>query len=152
MGGLEANNAGGATLSIPGMTCSGCANTLARILSRVPGVESANVEFDSGRAFVTGTADPKVMIRAVEAAGYEVLIVTDGSTQGFAWNGKTYPSLSAVAFAITGTKWNGYRFFGLRERSDRGVGQGRGGQGTAKADQPVRGHGPLALMPEEARP
>jgi hypothetical protein len=30
---------------------------------------------------------------------------------GFAWNGKTYPSLSQVAFAITGTRWNGPRFF-----------------------------------------
>jgi hypothetical protein len=36
---------------------------------------------------------------------------------GFAWNGKTYPSLSKVAFAITGTRWNGPRFFGLREKS-----------------------------------
>jgi hypothetical protein len=35
---------------------------------------------------------------------------------GFAWNGKTYPSLSKVAFAITGTRWNGPRFFGLRDR------------------------------------
>lgn len=33
----------------------------------------------------------------------------------FAWNGKTYPSLSKVAFAITGTRWNGPKFFGLRE-------------------------------------
>jgi hypothetical protein len=31
--------------------------------------------------------------------------------EGFAWNGKTYASLSAVAFAVTGTKWNGHRFF-----------------------------------------
>jgi hypothetical protein len=31
---------------------------------------------------------------------------------GFAWNGHTYDSLSKVAFAITGTKWNGPRFFG----------------------------------------
>jgi DUF2924 family protein len=37
--------------------------------------------------------------------------------EGFAWNGKTYPSLSKVAFAITGTRWNGPRFFGLRDRS-----------------------------------
>ena len=36
--------------------------------------------------------------------------------EGFAWNGKTYPSLSKVAFAITGTRWNGPRFFGLRDR------------------------------------
>ena len=35
---------------------------------------------------------------------------------GFAWNGKTYPSLSKVAFAITGTRWNGPRFFGLRDK------------------------------------
>ena len=33
---------------------------------------------------------------------------------GFAWNGKTYGSLSQVAKAITGASWNGHRFFGLR--------------------------------------
>ena len=33
--------------------------------------------------------------------------------QGFAWEGKTYPSLSQVARAITGGHWNGPRFFGL---------------------------------------
>jgi hypothetical protein len=32
---------------------------------------------------------------------------------GFAWNGATYRSLSEVARAITGTRWNGPRFFGL---------------------------------------
>ena len=36
--------------------------------------------------------------------------------QGFAWNGAVYDSLSAVARAITGTSWNGPRFFGLRDR------------------------------------
>ena len=35
---------------------------------------------------------------------------------GFAWNGKTYPSLSKIALAITGTRWNGPRFFGLRDK------------------------------------
>ncbi len=35
---------------------------------------------------------------------------------GFAWNGKTYPSLSKIAHAITGTRWNGPRFFGLRDK------------------------------------
>jgi hypothetical protein len=39
--------------------------------------------------------------------------------EGFAWNGKTYVSLSAIAFAITGTRWNGPRFFGLRDRAQR---------------------------------
>ena len=33
--------------------------------------------------------------------------------EGFAWQGRRYPSLSAVAKAITGTSWNGHRFFGL---------------------------------------
>lgn len=39
---------------------------------------------------------------------------------GFAWNGKTYPSLSKVAFEITGTRWNGPKFFGLRDKSSNG--------------------------------
>ena len=37
--------------------------------------------------------------------------------QGFRWEARTYPSLSAVARAITGTRWNGPRFFGLRSRA-----------------------------------
>ncbi len=37
--------------------------------------------------------------------------VTDGA---FRWEGRSYPSLSAVATAIAGVKWNGPRFFGLR--------------------------------------
>jgi hypothetical protein len=36
--------------------------------------------------------------------------------QGFVWNGQTYVSLSKVARAITGTHWNGPRFFGLRQK------------------------------------
>jgi len=44
-----------------------------------------------------------------------VMVMSDG----FAWNGQTYDSLSKVAFAITGTKWNGPRFFGLRDKEDR---------------------------------
>ena len=37
---------------------------------------------------------------------------------GFAWEGRSYDSLSRIAFAITGTKWNGPRFFGLRAAID----------------------------------
>ena len=40
-----------------------------------------------------------------------VMVLADG----FAWNGRTYRSLSKVAFAITGSRWNGPRFFGLRD-------------------------------------
>jgi hypothetical protein len=42
----------------------------------------------------------------------QVMVIADG----FAWNGQTYPSLSKVAFAITGSRWNGPRFFGLRDK------------------------------------
>jgi hypothetical protein len=41
-----------------------------------------------------------------------VMVLADG----FTWDGKTYRSLSRVAFAITGSRWNGPRFFGLRDR------------------------------------
>jgi hypothetical protein len=40
--------------------------------------------------------------------------------KGFAWNGNTFPSLSQVALAITGTRWNGPRFFGLRDKPRNG--------------------------------
>jgi len=41
-----------------------------------------------------------------------VMVLADG----FSWNGKTDPSLSKVALAITGSRWNGPRFFGLRDK------------------------------------
>ena len=36
---------------------------------------------------------------------------------GFAWNGQKHDSLSDIAFRITGTRWSGPRFFGLRQQS-----------------------------------
>ena len=39
------------------------------------------------------------------------------SDDGFKWKGRTYPSLTKIAFEITGTRWNGPRFFGLREKA-----------------------------------
>lgn len=41
----------------------------------------------------------------------EVVVAEDG----FRWDGNLYPSLSAVATAIAGCRWNGPRFFGLRK-------------------------------------
>ncbi|GAA0399271.1 DUF2924 domain-containing protein [Brevundimonas terrae] len=38
--------------------------------------------------------------------------VVDG---GYVWKGQSYKSLSAIARDITGARWNGPRFFGLRE-------------------------------------
>jgi Protein of unknown function (DUF2924) len=42
-----------------------------------------------------------------------VMVLADG----FSWNGTTYRSLSKVAFAMTGTRWSGPRFFGLGKPS-----------------------------------
>lgn len=54
-----------------------------------------------------------VLVREHAGHSHHVMVVEDG----FAWNGKTYGSLTKVAHAITGTKWNGPRFFGLREQT-----------------------------------
>jgi hypothetical protein len=40
--------------------------------------------------------------------------IVEVTEAGFRWEGKVYSSLSRVAHAITGVKWNGPRFFGLR--------------------------------------
>jgi hypothetical protein len=51
-----------------------------------------------------------VLMREHGGMRYTVSVTADG----FVWQDRTYPSLSAVARAITGTPWNGHRFFGLR--------------------------------------
>lgn len=52
-----------------------------------------------------------VITREWQGLRHDVIVTEDG----FRWNGRIYRSLSAVAKAITGTKWNGPKFFGLRE-------------------------------------
>ena len=58
-------------LSISGMTCSGCASTVKRVLSRVPGTTGVDVDLDRGAASVAGTASGPALVAAVVAAGYE---------------------------------------------------------------------------------
>jgi hypothetical protein len=68
--------------------------------------------FDQKRTELTpGT----VLVREWDRQSQRVMVMSDG----FAWNGQTYDSLSKVAFAITGTHWNGPRFFGMRDKVDR---------------------------------
>ena len=63
-------------------------------------------------------ADPRglragtLLMREWAGVMHHVTVVDDG----FVWNGATYPSLSKVARAITGTRWNGPRFFGMRAK------------------------------------
>jgi Protein of unknown function (DUF2924) len=60
--------------------------------------------------------------------------------RAFAWNRQTFGSLSQLAKAITGTNWNGHRFFGLRLGKaavldkDR-IRRSSGGRATATAMQ-----------------
>jgi hypothetical protein len=58
------------------------------------------------RRLQTGT----VLVREYDGERHTVTVVPDG----FLWRDMTYSSLSIIAQAITGTKWNGPRFFGLR--------------------------------------
>lgn len=61
----------------------------------------------NGRATV-GTK----LIREFQGVDYEVIVAENG----FLYRGQTYKSLSAIARRITGTRWNGPLFFGLRTR------------------------------------
>ena len=51
-----------------------------------------------------------VLVREYQGRRHIVTTVRDG----FDWQGTTYPSLSAIARAITGTAWSGPRFFALQ--------------------------------------
>jgi hypothetical protein len=57
-----------------------------------------------------------VLAREWKGQMQKVAVMADG----FAWNGTTYSSLSRIACAITGTRWNGPKFFGLRDKSAKG--------------------------------
>jgi hypothetical protein len=77
-----------------------------------PAMSARLASFDQKRTELTpGT----VLVREWDRRSQRVMVMADG----FAWNGQTYDSLSRVAFAITGTRWNGPRFFGLRDKDDR---------------------------------
>ena len=55
------------------------------------------------------------LIREWQGVEYVVTVAADG----FEWQGRPYKSLSAIARAITGTRWNGWTFFGLRNHRGR---------------------------------
>lgn len=53
-----------------------------------------------------------MLVRDWHGVGHTVTVLD----RGFEYDGKSWPSLSAIAKAITGAHWNGPRFFGLAER------------------------------------
>ena len=52
-----------------------------------------------------------------EWQGVEQIVTV--TADGFEWQGRPYRSLSAIARAITGTRWNGWVFFGLKNHRRR---------------------------------
>ena len=58
------------TLPVEGMTCASCVGRVERALGKVPGVTEASVNLATGRARVTGTAEPGALRDAVTRAGY----------------------------------------------------------------------------------
>ena len=59
----------------------------------------------------TVTRPGTILVREWQGTTHQVTVLADG----YGWNGQHHTSLSGIAQTITGTKWNGPRFFGLRE-------------------------------------
>ena len=64
------------------------------------------------RRLIAGTR----LVREYQGVEHVVTVTADG----FEWEGRPYRSLSAIARAISGTRWNGPLFFGLRNRQGAG--------------------------------
>lgn len=75
------------------------------------GVVSGSLDTLSPRISATPTLKPGMRLMREWNGRTHVVDVTE---TGLLWNGETYPSLSAIARAITGARWSGPRFFGLR--------------------------------------
>lgn len=90
-----------------------------RILDRSGSPESARRRALELRRRVLNLKPGTVLGREWNGRMHRVTVLGDG----FVWKGKSYPSLSKVAFAITGTRWNGPMFFGLRDKSAKDVRQ-----------------------------
>jgi hypothetical protein len=60
------------------------------------------------------------LVRVWKGKSYRVTVMAEG----FAYNGRPFVSLSEIASEITGTNWNGPRFFGLRAPHNRGASHG----------------------------
>lgn len=78
------------------------------IAGGMPLTESERSSSRSPDRLIPGTK----LIREWQGERMEVTVLDSG----FEWAGKRYRSLSAIATKITGTKWNGPDFFGLRKK------------------------------------
>lgn len=77
---------------------------------------TAQQRLDQAMLARTETRDAAPGIRMVREWQGKIHVVTIGEAGAIEWNGTTWRSLSAVARAITGTRWSGPAFFGLKEK------------------------------------
>ena len=81
-------------------------------------LEALGEQLDGGNVVLRRTrADSRPLtgtrlLREWHGVEHAITVLADG----FEWEGRPYKSLSAIARAITGTRWNGWTFFGLRQR------------------------------------
>jgi len=87
----------------------------ARVLDRIASQGRSSPRAEVPIPDRIGIRPGTVLVREWDGEPHRVMVLADG----FAWNGTTYQSLSQVARAITGTRWNGPRFFGLRDKKVR---------------------------------
>src|ERR1051325_3738938 len=75
-----------AEFSVSGMTCNNCARHVTEAIQGVPGVASASVTLDTGRAQVrwspNAAPDAGAVVRAVSEAGYDAKPLTEDSCHG----------------------------------------------------------------------
>ncbi|MFO8115694.1 MAG: heavy metal-associated domain-containing protein [Halorubrum sp.] len=59
------------TLTVEGMSCEHCEQSVKEALEGVAGVEDASADHESASATVDGDADPDALVAAVREAGYD---------------------------------------------------------------------------------
>jgi hypothetical protein len=97
-------------------------------------------------------------VREYQRELHEVLVVPGG----VCWRGEVYASLSTIARRITGTSWNGPRFFGLRGGDDTPAAAATAAaaaarmsaprSGSIRAKRPAKSHGRRGMKPVAPKP
>lgn len=62
------------TITVEGMSCDHCEQTVEEALEEVGGVTTATADHDAGTATVEGAAEPETLVSAVEDAGYDASV------------------------------------------------------------------------------
>src|SRR4051794_17526367 len=78
------------------------------------------------------------LVRAWKGRVHEVSVVPGG----FVWNGERHRSLSRIAGLITGTRWNGWVFFGLKRSKEAGASPPPRSREVRRSSKPGRRDGP----------